>query len=235
MSDGEQNDVHSALEREESVGTSSSDSIDAITPAFASVSGNGAGNGDSAMLEAMARQVEEKPVVGKRSLKEKIVHEVIEIGGVILYLFVSFAVLQTFRCGTLLFECSENDFISGYTTALISALALGKFVFVLDKMKFVQKFKEKPLIIPILYKTALFTCLMNVILNIEERILHRQPEHHEFHNTSEFMLCYFAHQLAFFLVFFFFFCYRGISGIIGEKRMFKLFFVSRDDFISKEH
>lgn len=201
------------------------------TPDFAPVNING--DGDMAMLAAMARPIPEEPAE-KRSLKTKILHEVVEVGGVILYLFVSFSILETFRCGALLAACSQNDFISGYTTAAVAALGLGKFIFVLDKMKFVKRFMDKPLIVPILYRTILFTILSNAILHIEDRILHRTAEHHAFNSPTEFMLCWFAHQLAFFVMFFIFFCFRGIAHIVGEKRMYRLFFVSRDDFLSNE-
>jgi|GEM_PF-899245 hypothetical protein len=233
MSDGEKSD--SGVEPGE-VGTSSEAgatiaSKQPATPDFAPVNVNG--DGDAAMLAAMARPLEQEPHE-KMSLKAKIVHEFVEVGGVILYLFVSFAILETFRCGTLLAACSQNDFISGYTTAVVAALGLGKFVFVLDKLKVTQRYKDRPLIVPILYKTVLFTILSNLILHAEDRILHRVTEQPHYSNPTQFMLCAFTHQLAFLVMFFIFFCFRGVAHVIGEKRMFRLFFVSRDEFISSK-
>lgn len=225
MSDGENLDSCAQSGQD----ASSTASRQPSAPDFAPVNING--DGDMAMLAAMARPTKEVPAE-KKSLKTKILHEVVEVGGVILYLFASFAILETFRCGTLLAECSQNDFISGYTTAAVAALGLGKFIFVLDKMKFVKRFMDKPLIVPILYRTVLFTILSNLILHAEDRILHRPMEHRAFNDPTEFMLCWFAHQLAFFVMFFIFFCFRGIAHVVGEKRMYRLFFVSRDEFLS---
>jgi len=200
------------------------------SPEFAT--GKKSGDGDAALLAAMARPIEQASKENL-SLKTKILHEVIEVGGVILYLFVSFAILETFRCGTLLAACSQNDFVSGYTTALVAALGLGKFVFVLEKMKFTQRFRDRPMIVPILYKTVMFTILANLILHAEDRILHRVTEQpHHFSDPTQLILCALTHQLAFFVMFFIFFCFRGVAHVIGEKRMFKLFFVSRDEFLS---
>lgn len=233
MSDGEKPDsgVESGEVGASSEAGASVASEQPAAPDFATVNING--DGDMAMLAALARPIEEEPQE-KKSFKTKLVHEFVEVGGVILYLFVSFAILETFRCGTLLAACSQNDFISGYTTAVVAALGLGKFVFVLDKLKISHRYKDRPLIVPILYKTVLFTILSNLILHAEDRILHRVAEQPHYSSTLEFMLCAFTHQLAFLVMFFIFFCFRGVAHVIGEKRMFRLFFVSRDEFISSK-
>lgn len=165
----------------------------------------------------------------KRTLKEHIIHEVIQVGAVMLYLFACFCILQTFKCATLLARCSENDFLAGYATAGLGALLLGKFVFMLEKLRIMQRFKHKPLIIPILYKTVLFTVIVNLLLHAEDRMLHRSsPALHDLSDPIKFWLCFFAHQLALFVVFFIFFCIRELGYVLGEDRMFKVFFVDRE-------
>lgn len=165
----------------------------------------------------------------KLSLKEKIFKEVVEVGAVMLYLFLCFSILETFKCATLLEKVSENDFLAGYATAGISALGLGKFVFILEKMRFTKWFNDRPLIVSVLYKSVTFTILANFIMHAEDRLLHRSAtDLSPSGDPTRYFLCFFAHQLAFFVVFFIFFCFREIASIVGEERMRKLFFVSRD-------
>ncbi len=164
----------------------------------------------------------------KKSLKEKIIHEVIQVGTVVIYLAVAFAIIETFRCATLLARCSENDFLAGYATAGIGALLLGKFVFVLEKTKLSNRFKHYPLIVPVLYKSVLFTILVNIILHFEGRFLHHVDGSVPISDATKYWLCFFAHQLAFFVTFVIFFCFRDISRVLGEGKLYRMFFVSQE-------
>ncbi len=178
---------------------------------------------------ASASQTETSKEEPPHSWKHKVWHEVREIGVVILYLALSFSILETFKCATLLARCSENDFLAGYATAGVAALGLGKFVFVLEKMKIAKRFSHRPLIIPVVYKTILFTILVNIILHVEGRIMHHDiAPLPSFNDPGAYLLCFSAHQVGFIVTFFPFFCLREISRVLGEGRLYKLFFVSRD-------
>ncbi|MBX9671350.1 MAG: hypothetical protein K2X93_27425 [Candidatus Obscuribacterales bacterium] len=170
----------------------------------------------------------EKTAPRKNSLKEKIIHEVIQVGTVVIYLAVAFAIIETFRCATLLARCSENDFLAGYATAGIGALLLGKFVFVLEKTKLSNRFKHYPLIVPVLYKSVLFTILVNIILHFEGRFLHHVDGSVPISDATKYWLCFFAHQLAFFVTFLIFFCFRDLSRVLGEGKLYRMFFVSQE-------
>lgn len=164
----------------------------------------------------------------KKSWKEKLLEEVIEVGTVMGYLAVSFCILQTFRCTTLLVACSQNDFMTSYATALISSVALGKFVFVLEKMPLARRFEDQPLIYPVLYKSVLFTALVNVIMHFEERLLHHDKGATPASNPETFWPCFLAHQLAFFVTFIVFFSFRAVGTLVGKERLRREFFISRD-------
>jgi len=120
-----------------------------------------------------------------KNMKQKIIHELVEVGGVMVYLALVFLVLQTFKCTTLLVACSENDFLASYITALLAAVGLGKFVFV------------------------------------------RPSSLEHITDPLKFWLCVASHELAFFVTFFIFFCFRDMSRVIGEAETFRLFFVER--------
>lgn len=171
----------------------------------------------------------------KRSWKEWLIDEIKEVGLVIGYLAVSFCIIQTYRCATILAKCSENDFLTSYGTACVTAVLLGKFVFVIEKMRISKGFSNHPLIIPVIYKTALFTICANVLLHLEARFLHHASESSASQNPMPavtdplaFWLCTFAHQLAIVVTFFLFFTFRDIARVLGRGRLMRMFFVSLD-------
>lgn len=173
----------------------------------------------------------------KRPWKERLLDEVKEVGLVMGYLAISFSIIQTFRCATILAKCSENDFLTSYATACVSAVLLGKFVFVIEKMRISKRFSNRPLIIPVLYKTVLFTIAANVLMHLEARFLHHGAEPTSTASANPvpamsdplaFSLCFFAHQLAIMVTFFIFFTFRDIARVLGRGRLKKMFFVSID-------
>jgi hypothetical protein len=169
----------------------------------------------------------------KPSWKDRIIHEIKEVGLVMGYLATSFCIIQTFRCATILQKCSENDFLTSYGTACVGAVVLGKFVFVIEKMRIAKHFEHRPLIWAVLYKTVLFTVLVNFLLHFEERLLHKDASAQAATAASPsdpttFALCFFAHQLAFFVTFLVFFCIRDIARVLGQGRLRRMFFVSID-------
>lgn len=165
----------------------------------------------------------------KMTWQEHLKHEVIEVGIVVVYLAVAFCILQTFKCATVLAKCSENHFLSAYTTAGIASLLLGKFVFVLEKMPIAKKFEHRPLIVPVLYKSVLFTILVNIALHLEDRLVHGGAHLPDINaDPLAFWLCKFAQELAFFITFFIFFSYREVARVLGGGRLAKLFFEPRD-------
>lgn len=166
--------------------------------------------------------------VEKKSWKKKLQEEAIEVGTVMAYLAVSFCILQTFRCTTLLVACSQNDFLTSYATALVGSVALGKFVFVLEKMPLAKRFENKPFIYAVLYKSVLFTALVNVIMHFEERFFHHEKSATPVSNPQTFWPCFLAHQLAFFVTFLVFFSFRAVGTMVGKEKLRRAFFISRD-------
>ncbi len=170
----------------------------------------------------------------KRSWKDHLIDEIKEVGLVMGYLAISFSIIQTFRCATILAKCSENDFLTSYGTACVSAVVLGKFVFVIEKMRISKRFSNRPLIVPVLYKTALFTVAANLLMHLEARFLHHGAEPSSasanpvppISDPLTFSLCFFAHQLAIVVTFFIFFTFRDIARVLGRGRLKRMFFVS---------
>lgn len=194
--------------------------------------GKGAGP-DSHIVSSPKTSTEGANAEGEKlPWKQRVLFEVKEVGLVIGYLATAFCIIQTFRCATILAKCSENDFLTSYLTACVSALVLGKFVFVLEKMHISKRFTNRPLIFAVVYKTALFTVLANLIMHAEAHLLHHDAPSAAANPTPAlsdpmaFFLCAFAHQLALIVTFLSFFILRDISRVLGRGRLYKMFFVS---------
>ncbi len=56
---------------------------------------------------------------------------------------------------------------SAHVVATVLALVIGKVVLVVDKIPLLQRFNEKPLIYPILFKTTFFTVIVTIVRLLE--------------------------------------------------------------------
>jgi hypothetical protein len=90
----------------------------------------------------------------RRGLKQKIRHEMINYWLLVLYLAVFFGFFTSYR---RLLMAHYGISYEEYGISVIRALVLGKVVLVADALRLGRGFEEKPLIVPTLYKTLLFT------------------------------------------------------------------------------
>src|SRR5688572_787683 len=95
----------------------------------------------------------------KKGWKQKILHELKNYWLLVLYMSIFFGVFTTYRRLLLAhYEISYED----YGISIIRALVLCKVVLVAEVLHLGRRFEEKPLIVPTLYKTFLFTVCMMV-------------------------------------------------------------------------
>ena len=95
----------------------------------------------------------------KKGWKQKILHELKIYWLLVLYMAIFFGVFTTYRRLLLAhYGISYED----YGISVIRALVLGKVVLVAEALRLGRRFEEKPLIVPTLYKTFLFTVCMAV-------------------------------------------------------------------------
>ena len=92
----------------------------------------------------------------KPGLKEKLVHEVKEMLVIFLYLALFFCAFTTYRL-LIMKELGVSYFHYGF--ALIKALVLAKVILLGQYMRFTRRFDDRPLIVPTLYKVAVFSLL----------------------------------------------------------------------------
>jgi hypothetical protein len=89
-----------------------------------------------------------------KGLKQTILHELLRYWLVVLYMAIFFGAFASYRRLLLAhYGISYED----YGIAVIRALVLGKVVLVAETLRLGQGYEDKPLIVPTLYKTLLFT------------------------------------------------------------------------------
>ena len=95
----------------------------------------------------------------KKGLKQAIFHELIRYWLIVLYMTIFFGAFASYRRLLLAhYGISYED----YGIAVIRALVLAKVVLVAETLRLGRGYEEKPLIVPTLYKTFLFTVCVAV-------------------------------------------------------------------------
>jgi hypothetical protein len=95
----------------------------------------------------------------KKGLKQTILHELVRYWLVVLYMAIFFGAFASYRRLLLAhYGISYED----YGIAVIRALVLAKVVLVAETLRLGRGYEEKPLIVPTLYKTFLFTVCVAV-------------------------------------------------------------------------
>jgi hypothetical protein len=148
-----------------------------------------------------------------------------------LFLFY-FIFLSIFFCAfsfyktLILKEYAIDYFDIGYN--LFQSMILAKLIIIGDHFKIGSRFDGRPLIVPTLYRTFAF-CLFVIIFTVAEHmikgIIHGKDSvqiYAEIANINQAELL--AKLLVVFLVFFQLFAFSQIGHMIGENKLFYLFF-----------
>jgi hypothetical protein len=87
-------------------------------------------------------------------LKQKVIHEIRRLAMIFAYLAIFFLVFR-FYTRLVLSEYQINYFEYGLT--ILKALALAKIILTAEALRLGERFRERPLIIPTLYATLVFS------------------------------------------------------------------------------
>jgi hypothetical protein len=104
----------------------------------------------------------------KRNLRALALDEAKSFIGIFLYLFVVFGLLTLHEWLVL---SSQHLSFRFYGFALINALVLAKIILIAENLKFAEKYKNKPLVYPVLYKSLAFTALLLLAYILEEIVV----------------------------------------------------------------
>jgi hypothetical protein len=165
----------------------------------------------------------------KKSLKEKIFHELVEYWINVIYLTLVFAAFTVYRRFLL---AAYDITYTNYGFAVIEALILAKVIMIGAVFRLGRGLEQKPLIYPTLYKTAIFTLFLGIFTVLENvvKVLWKGTgftgDIADFlgKGHNEFL----ANVLVVFVAFIPFFGVKELGRVLGEEKMRALFFRRRD-------
>lgn len=145
-----------------------------------------------------------------------------------LYMAFFFGVFSNYRRLVLAqYQISYKD----YGVSIIKALILAKVILVAESLRLGQRFDDKPLIVPTLYKSIIFTLCVIIFSLVEfliRGLIHGNGLIGAIGATaSRFTYDGFAEALVVFFAFIPFFAVRELSRVTGEGKLKRLFFQKR--------
>jgi hypothetical protein len=160
----------------------------------------------------------------KLSAKERVAAELREFAVVAIYLWVCFTALAYLKFAIL--EAHGVAF-APFGFAAVKALICAKFVSVGHALRLGERFKERPLIWPVLHKSLVFLVLL-LVLNLVEEILvgwmHGRALAESLHEigggTRDQMI---ATAIIMLLILIPFFMFRALGEVVGERNLVRLF------------
>jgi hypothetical protein len=164
----------------------------------------------------------------KAVLKQKISHEIKQFLMIFLYLALLIGYFNTYKW-LLMAEYHVGYFDYGY--AVVEALVLAKIIMVGESLGIGERFSDRPLIFPTLYKTMLFAlCVLafNILEHFITGFLHGKGLAEVFHEAISLgRYEILARLLMMFVAFIPFFAFREAGRVLGEVKLFELFFRRR--------
>jgi hypothetical protein len=164
---------------------------------------------------------------GKAGLKQKLSREMKQFLVIFLYLGLLIGAFNTYRW-LLLAEYHVGYFVYGYT--LIEALVLAKIILIGEALGIGERFSDRPLIFPTLYKTMLFA-LCGLALGIVEHLvtgfLHGKDLAGIFQEIINERYELLSRMLIMFVALIPFFAFRETMRTMPEVKLFDRFFRKR--------
>jgi len=157
-------------------------------------------------------------------LKQKLVHEGRRLMMIFLYFAIFFLVFRTYT--RLILSQYEIDYFEDGLT-ILKALVLAKIVLTAEALRFGERFREHPLIIPTLYSTLVF-CAFALVFEVLQHLIvgicrGKSPSE----VISEVLDKGWPHLagmiLVVFVAFLPFFAFRETERALGEGRLKELF------------
>jgi hypothetical protein len=165
----------------------------------------------------------------KRAITTKLMHEAHQLMVIFVYLAVFFFVFKLYT-RLLLREYGIGYFVYGLT--LLKALVLSKIILTAEMLHVGERFNDRPLSVPTLYKTitfSLFTLVYELLEHIVVGLFRGQGMSTV---LAEELVTGWPHlagiALVVFVSFLPFFAFRETGRVLGESTLKKLFFAPRE-------
>ncbi|MFO1313612.1 MAG: hypothetical protein U1F41_16280 [Burkholderiales bacterium] len=166
---------------------------------------------------------------GKPTLKHRLVEEVKAFWVIALYLWVFLGMFVIYR-RLVAAETGAPYLHAGF--ALVQSMIIAKVVLVGRMFRFTRRFDDRPLIVPVLYKSALFGLLVVIFGVLEHAIegwVHHEGALAGLRKLAEIGGDELAARVLMLVVAFVpFFAFGEIGRVIGMERLANLFFSGRD-------
>lgn len=165
----------------------------------------------------------------KKTWKQKLYHEFTEFWINAVYLTLFFCVFAIARRLTL---AHYGIIVEDYFIGLIKALVIAKVIMIGAFLKISKKFENRPLIIPVFYKTILFV-LWVILFDVVEGFIRGFIETKNITATFEYLTnhhftkMWLGGLLFVSLSFLPFFALKELARVIGQEKFRSLFFSSR--------
>lgn len=162
-------------------------------------------------------------------LKEKVVEEFKLFWVIALYLWVF---LGSFTIYRRLVIAETGSAYLHYGIALIEALIIAKVILIGKMFGFSRRFEDKPLIVPVLYKSILFgvlVLLFGIVEHLVEGWIHREGVLGGLRSIGDLGAYELgARVLTLVVAFLPFFAFSEIGRVLGPHKLSALFFSKRD-------
>ena len=164
----------------------------------------------------------------KAGVKQRVVRELIDYWVTFLYLVVFFGAFAWYR--RLILAEYEISYLH-YGVAVVESIVLAKVILIGDAMHLGRRLQEKPLIVPALYKSVVFSLLVAVFGVLEHTIgalIHGKGLAggiEEIRSKGIYELL--GQSLVTFFAFIPFFVFKELERVLGEGKIRQLLFRSR--------
>ena len=161
----------------------------------------------------------------KRSWKERILDEVKQLSITVAYLWIVLSLFVLYRIIVLAKYQISYSWKLGF--AFLNALILAKFMLIADALRAGERFKTKPLMYAVLFRSAVFSVILMVCHFLEEWLVsawHGKSIAQSFSEaTSGTLNEIFLQVIIMFVVLIPFFATRELSQLLGERTLLSLF------------
>jgi hypothetical protein len=162
------------------------------------------------------------------SFKQKLLGELKTYWMNVLYVTLFFSIFTDYR---RLILAHYNIVYHEYGVSLVKGLILAKVILIAEHLHLGKGYENRPLIIPTLYKSLLFTICGSILSIIEFMVRGFFKTKGQDSITNMFMSGFsyewFASILAIFVIFIPFFGIKELARVLGKGKMSELFFRRR--------
>ena len=151
--------------------------------------------------------------------------ELLEVIPPTIFFFVAFNVITFTK--ELMLEQYGIEF-SGFVTATVGALIVAKVVLIADRIPFINKYPDKPLIYNVVWKTVIYV-LVTLVVRFLEYLMPLWWQYRNLSVAAEHLWDetiwphFWVIQIWLICLFFVYVSFREFARAVGEERFFKMF------------